>query len=111
MSQIAKTVGERIRRSRNTVGLSQNELAEKAGLHGTYIGQLERGEKNATLESIERVARALNMPIEALVENIVMGDGVNQTAVESYNLISSLPHTDQEVLLDLMKRTIAYKNM
>ena len=51
MSDIAKIIGQRIRNYRTQKGLSQEKLAELAGCHPTYIGQLERGEKNATLES------------------------------------------------------------
>mgnify|MGYP003294991583 CR=1 FL=1 len=54
MSELAKTVGQRIRNYRTKLGLSQEKLAELSGCHPTYIGQLERGEKNATIESIEK---------------------------------------------------------
>ena len=56
MSDIAKVIGQRIRNFRTTAGLSQEKLAELSGCHPTYIGQLERGEKNATLESIEKIS-------------------------------------------------------
>ena len=52
MSEIAKAVGQRIRNYRTRAGFSQEKLAEMSGCHPTYIGQLERGEKNATIESI-----------------------------------------------------------
>ena len=58
MSDIAKIIGQRIRNYRTQKGLSQEKLAELAGCHPTYIGQLERGEKNATLESVEKIAKA-----------------------------------------------------
>ena len=60
MSDIAKSVGQRIRNYRTQLGWSQEKLAELSGCHPTYIGQLERGEKNATLESIEKIASAMN---------------------------------------------------
>ena len=63
MSDIAKAVGQRIRNYRTQKGLSQEKLAELSGCHPTYIGQLERGEKNATLESIERIAAALGISL------------------------------------------------
>lgn len=50
--------------------MSQEELAHKASLHATYIGQLERGEKNATLESIEKITRALDITFEDLFRYI-----------------------------------------
>ena len=57
MSDIAKIIGERIRSYRTRKGLSQDALGEIADTHGKYIGQLERGEKNATLESVGKIAR------------------------------------------------------
>ena len=110
MSDIAKIVGERVRSYRNKAGFSQDELAERAGLHFTYIGQVERGEKNATLESIAKIARALQVPLDILFENIVTGSADNQIAAEGYSLISSLPLADQKALLDLIKQIVAYKN-
>ena len=52
MSEIAKIIGQRLRCYRIQSGLSQEKVAERSGCHPTYIGQVERGEKNATLESI-----------------------------------------------------------
>ena len=59
MSEIAKIIGQRVRNYRIDKGLSQEKLAELSGCHPTYIGQVERGEKNATLESIEKIASAM----------------------------------------------------
>jgi transcriptional regulator with XRE-family HTH domain len=70
MSDIAKTIGQRIRNYRTQKGLSQEKLAELSGCHATYIGQLERGEKNATLESIERVTSALGVSLSRLFEKL-----------------------------------------
>jgi len=53
--------GERVRDERIKLGLSQEALAAKAKVHRTYIGMIERAEKNITLENIEKVAKALNM--------------------------------------------------
>lgn len=61
-----KQFGERVRDLRKTQGLSQEELAEKAELHYTYIGGVERGERNLSLKSIERIALALKMDIRDL---------------------------------------------
>ncbi len=50
------------------LGLSQEELAERAGVHRTYIGMLEREEKNVTIYNIERIAEALGLePYKLLV--------------------------------------------
>ncbi|HBN9911798.1 TPA: helix-turn-helix transcriptional regulator, partial [Pseudomonas aeruginosa] len=50
-----------VRRRRLELGLSQEELAEAAGVHRTYVGMLERGEKNVTIYNIERIAIALRV--------------------------------------------------
>lgn len=58
-----------VRRRRLELGISQEELAERAGVHRTYIGMLERSEKNATLYSIERLADALEVEPATLLLN------------------------------------------
>ena len=59
-----------VRRRRLTLGLSQEALAELAGVHRTYVGMLERGEKNVTIYNIERIALALGLqPQELLIDS------------------------------------------
>jgi len=55
--------GNKVRKERNKLGLSQEELASKANVHRTYIGMIERAEKNITLENIEKVAKALDLKL------------------------------------------------
>ena len=55
--------GKKVREERARLGLSQEELATRAGVHRTYIGMIERAEKNITLENIEKIAKALKMSI------------------------------------------------
>ena len=62
--------GEIVRDKRKEQGLSQEDLAFKADLHRTYIGMIERAEKNITLENINKIAKALNLPISELVKNL-----------------------------------------
>lgn len=59
--------GEKVREERHRLGLSQEELASRAGVHRTYIGMIERAEKNITLENIEKIARALEIPLEKIM--------------------------------------------
>lgn len=54
-----KSLGERIRAIRQDRGLSQEELAFKAGLDRTYVGSVERGERNISVLNLERLMRAL----------------------------------------------------
>ena len=66
-SSILKKFGDRVRDLRKQLNLSQEDLAEKAGLHRTYIGMIERAEKNITLINIEKIANALEVNIKELL--------------------------------------------
>lgn len=112
MSTIALQVGQRIRNYRIQAGLSQEKLAELASYHPTYIGQLERGEKNATLESIERVASALNVPLSKLFEKLESDENEGRNIpLECYELISSKKIPEQEHLLNVLLAIDQYKHM
>lgn len=110
MSEIAKIVGQRIRNYRTQQHLSQETLAEKANLHSTYIGQLERGEKNATLESIEKITSALKISMSQLFENIDISENSNNIPSKCYELIASKSVVEQEHLYKLLIDMENYKN-
>ena len=63
-------LGKDVRQRRNSLGLSQEALAERAGLHWTYIGGIERGERNVSLINIVRIARALEVTPAKLMAGI-----------------------------------------
>jgi transcriptional regulator with XRE-family HTH domain len=65
---ISHVFGERIRHLRTEKGLSQEQLAELADLHRTFIGRIERGETNVTLENIKKLSRGLRVHIAKLFE-------------------------------------------
>ena len=109
MSEIARIVGQRLRLRRQELGYTQELTSEKAGLHPTYIGQVERGEKNATLESIEKICIALDFPLEDLFYKIIATDSKNNIARKCYDLIISQPMKDQENLYILIEDIIRYK--
>jgi transcriptional regulator with XRE-family HTH domain len=64
--QVLVAFGKRVREERLKQNLSQEILAEKAGVHRTYIGMIERAEKNITLTNINKIATALNIEISSL---------------------------------------------
>ena len=61
---LTKKVGQEVRRLRTEQGLSQEDFAEDCGLHRTYIGAVERGEKSVTVETAKRILAALGITLE-----------------------------------------------
>lgn len=110
MSDIAKIIGQRIRNNRTKLGLSQETLAELSGCHPTYIGQLERGEKNATIESIEKIAKALDLPLSKLFEKL----GGNKSddrdiALDCYEFVSAKSKAEQQQIYKILMEMDKYK--
>lgn len=111
MSDIAKSIGQRIRNYRIQQGLSQEKLAEFSGCHPTYIGQLERGEKNATIESIEKISLALGIPLSKLFEKLGSHDNsTRDIPLECYEFLSAKTTEEQEHLYQILLELEKYKN-
>jgi transcriptional regulator with XRE-family HTH domain len=60
--------GQSLRRKREQLGISQEDLGEKARLHRTYIGSVERGERNVSIDNMERLAAAIGATIQQLLD-------------------------------------------
>lgn len=104
MSTITTEIGARIRMYRLRQGLTQEELAEKANLHNTYIGQVERGEKNLTLISLEKILSALHVTFAEFFEymgNTKLNDV--DYAAKCYALISGRTHAEQRHLFLILQ--------
>jgi transcriptional regulator with XRE-family HTH domain len=70
VDELIKSLGHRIRELRVQRGWSQEEFADVCGVHRTYMGHLERGEKNVSFSSLVRVAAALSLPISELFTDL-----------------------------------------
>jgi transcriptional regulator with XRE-family HTH domain len=68
MDDVRKRLGRNLRSLRQAKGLSQEAFAEEAGLHRTYVSDLERGARNPSLTVIDKLARALDVPAGRLLE-------------------------------------------
>jgi len=66
MDNIKRKFGIKVRQMRLEKGFSQETFADRCGLHRTYIGAVERGERNISIENIEKIAKALKVPISLL---------------------------------------------
>ena len=64
---VTQTLASNLRNLRRKLDLSQEELAEQCGLHRTYVGSVERGERNVTLSSLETLASALGVSVPQLL--------------------------------------------
>ncbi len=110
MNQLAKVIGQRIRNYRTQQNLSQEELAELSGCHTTYIGQIERGEKNATMESIDKITTALHVSISQLFEKLGEDEENESIALKCYELVSAKSPAEQELLYRMLLEIDQYKN-
>jgi len=72
-------LGAAIRRERSVLSISQGELASRAGLHRTYVSDVERGTRNPSIQSIEKLARALHVSVATLFERAGNSDGTSRT--------------------------------
>ena len=105
---ISAELGIRIRHYRKEKRITQEQLAEICGMHPTYIGQLERGEKNATLESVYRIAKGLNVSISKLLENMDDFEDNNMYDIPNsiYQQLIMLPRDKQENIQDILQKII-----
>ena len=105
MADILKQFGKKVRDLRKAQGLSQEELAEKADLHYTYIGGVERGERNLSLKSIERIASALKIDIRELFA-LHLSEKSDAKSKEIISDINNLLLTKDIKILQLVMRII-----
>ncbi len=108
---LAVEIGKRIRAYRNAKGYTQEILAERAECHTTYIGQLERGEKNATIESISKIAAALEVSLSLLFEMSEEEAGKDNFPLLCYRMISEKPKEEQARLYAVLRAVEDYRNL
>lgn len=70
MKDLQESFGNRVRQLRIEKGLSQEKFAFKVGMHRTYVGMIERAERNVTLLTVYKIAQALDITISDLLSNI-----------------------------------------
>lgn len=105
-------IGERIKSKRKEKGLTQEQLAEKANMHPTYIGKMERGDKSATLDSLEKVIAALDMSYEELFKYIQpssLENEENSVLWQIINILNAKSIDDQRKALSLLEFMFEWK--
>ncbi len=70
VTKIRKAFGQQVRDLRLARGYSQETFADAAGLHRTYIGSIERGEQNVSIDNIAKIAKTLGISLQTLFKNL-----------------------------------------
>ncbi len=116
MSDIVKQIGENIRIARKAIGFSQEQLALRADINASYMGQVERGEKNPTIDVLGKIATALNIPLEKLVSlhkdtppSIEQPE--NEYADKISYQINGLSLKEQEAIYRMVKQLVQFKEL
>lgn len=114
MSEYAKLIGENIRALRRDRGLSQEQLALRADINASYMGQVERGEKNPTIDVLGKISQALQIPLEKIVQldhsssSLAESDGY---ADKIAHQINGLSLKEQEAVYKFVKQLVQFKDM
>ncbi len=111
MSDLTNHIGEKIRYYRKELKLSQEELAFKAALHNTYIGQLERGEKNVTVESLAKVCAAMDITLAEFFQSPNISQQMLSIEIEQINaLLEGRSKKDQQKVLAIIESLLQWKD-
>jgi len=113
VNEITRLIGARIREIRKTQGLTQEDVAEKAGMDFTSIGAVERGVRNLSLKGLFRVAKALNVSLEELVHlpqdtNIFLDKDKKMAMLRLEILIKDMETEELKFTLEIIERICEY---
>ncbi len=95
-------LGGRIKNKRLELNLTQEQLAEKLELSAVYIGQIERGERKMTIETLVKLANTLNSSIEELLKDSTTTN-INARLNELVNIAKQLDTSDIDKVIDVIK--------
>jgi len=114
MRDYAKLIGENIRTLRRDRGLSQEQLALRAEINASYMGQVERGEKNPTIDVLGKISQALQIPLEKLVhiEELSLPSAVADGYADKIaHQINGLSLKEQEAVYKFVKQLVQFKEL
>ncbi|MGB9886936.1 MAG: helix-turn-helix domain-containing protein [Moorellales bacterium] len=102
-------LGRRLRSARLGLGWTQEQLAEKANLHHSYIGQVERGEKVPSLRTLKRLAEAMNTPLDFLLgESPAYTSQTDDLVQELLALTRDCSRQDLELVVAMVRLVLAH---
>lgn len=107
-NKIAKKLGANIRLYRTKLGISQESLAFMAGMHPSYLGCLERGEKCPTIETVFKICDALHISVAELLDfEATPCDNSNVLSYRLEKAIKKLSHTKQRCIVEIIEDIVA----
>ena len=105
MDNVIQFVGNRIRDVRNKTGLTQFELAERAGLNLSWLGQIERGQRTATIITLDKICRALNISLgEFFSDKKHLHQEDDFLSKELIKLLKGKSEKDKKFIIEIAKR-------
>ena len=107
MNNLVKTIGERVRYFRLYRGFTQEELAEKANIHYTYIGGIERGERNISLETLNKITEALEIsPTDLFAQNYLKKETDKTVLLKLHQELLSTRSTEEIIIVHQLTQNI-----
>ncbi|MGO4107970.1 helix-turn-helix domain-containing protein [Paenibacillus sp. YAF4_2] len=113
MNEISRNIGDNIRAIRKQKGFSQEQLALRAEINGSYMGQVERGEKSPTIDILGKIAQALKCPLEELVHlpGTAREEQSSSYADKIANQLQGLSVKEQEAVYKFVKQLVQFKDI
>lgn len=113
MQNIGISLGQEIKKYRQRLGISQEELSFRAGINTAHLGQIERAEKNPTIETVSRIAEALGITLSQLfsfsVNNKLSNDNFS-TIDTIISYLNTMTDEEQKDILKIIKVIRKFKN-
>ncbi|SDB32347.1 MULTISPECIES: helix-turn-helix domain-containing protein [unclassified Butyrivibrio] len=107
---ITEEIGNRVRFYRKEKNLSQEELALQSDLHPSYIGQLERGVKTPSVNTIYKITKTLDISMSDFMKNIETIDTAEDSyAMKSYLLIEQETAHDQRAIFEIVEKILSMR--
>lgn len=111
MSRISLIIGKRIREYRNAKGISQEELSLRSNMNTSHLGQIERGEKSPTLDTIEKLVNSLGITFEDLFSLKLVSSSNEEPSIERIiSYLRIMTSAEQNDVLKLVKMLNRWKN-
>jgi len=106
MENLYILIGKRVREIRTKLNLTQEELADKAELHPSYIGQVERGSKKVSIETLQKITNALNVPLKSIFDfsNKPCVTEKDLLVAGLFGILKNRNLKDRKFLIDIIRR-------